>query len=194
MNQNDTETSQLSIADFTQDYNECKGCEKGIKYCKRPCWPTPQEVRNLMNAGYGDRLMLDMWGRTVSGGGHIFIIAPATPGCEGTYSPDGEFLSLDEEEFNELAAREPMKVMAFMMKEMKGMLTGDMSLLQGCNFQSEEGLCELHNLGLKPFEGKKSCCKVKDSGIGLHSAVAQSWDSEEGREVVKEWKEKHFKS
>jgi len=188
MNKKDIGTLVPNINDFSQDYNECKGCTKGVAFCKRPCWPTPQEVKNLMDSGYGDRLMLDMWGRSKEDGGHIFIIAPATPGKESTFAPDVEILSMDEEQ---LAKADPMKMMEFMLKEIGSLATGTMGVRNGCNFQSADGLCQLHDIGLKPFEGRRTCCKVPAKEI--HQAVAWSWDTEEGREIVKQWKEKYFK-
>lgn len=188
MNHEDTTTSLGSINDYPDDVNTCEGCEKGIKMCKRACWPTPEEVVNLIATGYGNRLMLDMWARDPDKGGHIFIIAPATPGYESRYAPDVEILSKTEEELGQM---DPEIVMEFMFRTMMSGVTGGGAIYGGCNFQSPEGLCELHPLGLKPFEGKKACCKVKLKG--LHGSVANSWNSDLGRTVVEEWKRDFLK-
>lgn len=55
----------------------------------------------------------------------------------------------------------------------------------GCTFLTEKGLCELHELGLKPTEGRLATCK--GSCEGLHEAVAQSWDNKESQIFAKEW-------
>jgi hypothetical protein len=59
--------------------NECKG------YCYRPCWPTPADARRLIDAGYGERLMLDWW---VSSPDDVELLCPASPGCEGSRAPE----------------------------------------------------------------------------------------------------------
>jgi hypothetical protein len=53
---------------------------------KRPCWPTPTDVQQLITAGYADQLMTDWWfdpeqGRTV------YLLTPAIRGCEGGEAP-----------------------------------------------------------------------------------------------------------
>ncbi len=55
-----------------------------------------------------------------------------------------------------------------------------------CTFLKED-LCEIHNSGFKPFEGRVSDCKKNLPD--LHGDVAQTWNSEKGREVVELWKE-----
>jgi hypothetical protein len=52
--------------------------------CRRPCWPSPEEALKLIEAGYGDRLMLDWW---VGDGENIYILAPAIKGLEGKDAP-----------------------------------------------------------------------------------------------------------
>jgi hypothetical protein len=51
-----------------------------------------------------------------------------------------------------------------------------------CTFQDENGLCELHDLGLKPLEGRVVHCKA--SFPSLHEDVAMTWDTEEGKAIV----------
>lgn len=57
-----------------------------------------------------------------------------------------------------------------------------------CTFQTADGLCELHNLGLKPFEGRMA---HHDHTVnkGLHPSVAETWANEEGRAVLDLWHE-----
>lgn len=53
----------------------------------------------------------------------------------------------------------------------------------GCVFQDECGLCKLHDLGLKPTEGKFSSCKDKptlDFTTTINYKVAMSWVDENG--------------
>ncbi len=69
----------------TQDCT-CKVCKN---YCRRPCWPTPNEAKKLIEAGYAKRLMRDWWvGNFNGGGGDVYIICPASPGYSGCASPE----------------------------------------------------------------------------------------------------------
>ena len=168
MEQNNIKTYPNNINNHQIDYSDCKGCEKGIGFCKRPCWPIPEEAQRLIDEGYGDKLMLDFWG---SGGEeeNIYILAPANPGYESKLAPGS-----DPFEF------------------VFSMLLGRSPLSSGCTFQTPDNLCSLHDKGLKPFEGRRTCCK--NNGSGLHEAVAREWDNEEAKKIVSNWKEKFLKN
>lgn len=49
--------------------------------CEAPCCATPQEALKLMDAGYGDRLMLDDWPDAET------MLKPALKGHEGQKAP-----------------------------------------------------------------------------------------------------------
>jgi hypothetical protein len=55
-----------------------------------------------------------------------------------------------------------------------------------CTFLNEQGLCRLHDLDLKPTEGKQALCKER-TPAGLHEQVAQTWDSAFGKTVIDAW-------
>lgn len=55
---------------------------------------------------------------------------------------------------------------------------------RGCIFHVE-GLCQLHDSGLKPIEGKMARCK--DSPSGIHFAIAKTWDTPKGKQVIARW-------
>ena len=120
-------------------------CKKCISCCEnRPCWPTPQEAKKLIENKFGKQLMLDYW----EDDENIYIVSPAIKRYEGRhapYTPKGK-----------------------------------------CTFLDSNNLCKLHDLGLKPLEGKVSGCKK--SYPNLHHDVAMLWDSNEGRKVVELWK------
>jgi len=123
--------------------------------CKRPCWPTPAGAKALIDAGYGNRLMLDYWAGSPAGReteNNTYILCPASPGREGDsapFWPNG-----------------------------------------GCVFQNQNGLCELHDLGLKPEEGQRATCKSDNDG--LHQEIAVTWENAEAQALVDEWIEKCF--
>jgi len=59
-----------------------------------------------------------------------------------------------------------------------------------CIFQDiDTKLCQLHDLQLKPLEGRMADCKnSSQDGISLRNFVGTMWDSLEGQELVSEWK------
>ena len=61
-------------------------CEVCRSMCKRPCWPTPQDAKKLMDLGYGDRLMIDYWAPD-DFLDHTEILVPAFHGLEKDYAP-----------------------------------------------------------------------------------------------------------
>lgn len=129
-----------------QEWEACS-CQTCQDMCRRrPCWPAPDEARQLIEMGYGKRMMLDYWSGYPD---DIEIVAPANNEYEGRKAglfPFGR-----------------------------------------CVFLTEEGLCELHNTGAKPMEGRLAMCGDR-TPYGLHQDVAEMWDSEEGREVVELWR------
>lgn len=63
---------------------------------------------------------------------------------------------------------------------------------EGCVFLTLDYLCELHDLGLKPIEGRVTSCKKSEGR--LHEDVAMLWNTKKGRGVVRAWKKKFFNS
>lgn len=58
------------------------------------------------------------------------------------------------------------------------------SLRKGCVFH-KDGLCTLHDRGLKPAEGRAAHHALELPA--LHEDVARHWDTEEGRAIVASW-------
>lgn len=58
-----------------------------------------------------------------------------------------------------------------------------------CTFLTNDGLCELHDLGLKPSEGKIASC-VTEVSDGLHKAVAFEWNNPESQKLVQIWRDR----
>lgn len=55
-----------------------------------------------------------------------------------------------------------------------------------CTFLDEAGLCQLHDLGLKPAEGRLALCNNRTPD-GLHEQIGCSWDNEDARALIKHW-------
>ena len=121
-------------------------CEVCRASCKRPCWPTPNEARRLIGAGYARRLMLVNWAGNED---NINIISPALAGREGTSAPSWP------------SGR--------------------------CTFQNASGLCELHDAGMKPYEGRVT--DHEEHPAELHEEIAIMWNNKEGHMIVALWKD-----
>lgn len=69
-------------------------CSKCVTMCERnPCWPTPDEARTLIAAGYGDRLMTDWWDDFPN---DTHLLCPAAEGHENRMAPAGPmFFQID---------------------------------------------------------------------------------------------------
>lgn len=55
-----------------------------------------------------------------------------------------------------------------------------------CTFLTDKGLCELHDLKLKPLEGRVFSCQ--NDPEDLHGAIAKMWDCREGKRIVSKWR------
>jgi hypothetical protein len=56
-------------------------CEICLSYCVRPGWWTVEEATRAMDAGYGDRMMLEVSPELTFG-----VLSPAFKGCEKNYA------------------------------------------------------------------------------------------------------------
>lgn len=75
----------MSLKKFTED--ECK-CQTCSSMCRRPCWGTPKEMQAIIDAGYGDRLMLDYWVGSEEGeSSDTYLLCPALKGYESKETP-----------------------------------------------------------------------------------------------------------
>ena len=58
-----------------------------------------------------------------------------------------------------------------------------------CTFQDKNGLCELHDLGLKPIEGRLADCQNEDATKNLHEMVMVAWNNQGAVNLVHRWNE-----
>jgi len=143
---------------------ECS-CKECARLCERqPGWPTPQEARMAIEAGYADRYMRDWW----DGHEKVYIICPASKDCGGREAPE--------------------------IPDSDGFLGGFMAIAAGWTkgrcVLLKDGLCEIHDSGFKPVQCREALgCKAVDprDGRSQNEDVMKLWDTDEGREVVKLW-------
>lgn len=63
---------------------DCEGYRRGCMY--NPGWMTVGEAQKAVEAGFGDRLMLDWW--DTDGGGRLYLLCPASTGSQGNFAPE----------------------------------------------------------------------------------------------------------
>ncbi len=123
-------------------------CPECVAMCQhRPCWPTPDDARRLIETGYADRLMVDWWfdrerDKT------IYLLTPAIAGRESGEAPahpEGQ-----------------------------------------CTFLDADGLCRLHDSGLKPTEGQIALCGNR-TPEGLHEQIARTWNAVDAQTLIDQW-------
>ena len=56
-----------------------------------------------------------------------------------------------------------------------------------CTFL-KDGLCELHDKGLKPLEGRVASCKDESSSTLVRLHIVRTWNTDLGRSIVNNWK------
>lgn len=87
----------MELPQLPEEFPPC-ACDKCQALCQRPCWPTPAEARQLLDAGYGPQLMLAWLGGPQAQGGNILVLCPAVPGHDRFYAPAPEDWELYAEE------------------------------------------------------------------------------------------------
>ena len=65
----------------------------------------------------------------------------------------------------------------------------EVKTLRGCTFWTEDGSCELHDKGLKPFQGKLAHHDHTDEEVEwIAQRIKEAWESDKGEEVSALWK------
>lgn len=122
-------TSPLSRPEHSCTCSECQDM------CKRvPCFPTPQDAKRIIDAGFGDKLTLSL---------HASI---------------------------------------YPKKKMYPLLAPNIKTENNHCVFFNDGLCDLHPLGLKPTEGKLASHDTIDSGLRV--AVCLTWYSKSGTRML----------
>lgn len=152
---------------------ECNNCQEGINMCKHlPCNGTPQEFEKIMDKGveFAKKLRLMSYlGIKITKEDPFYEFAKLLqPDNDFTY--DVPMLAGGKKGYD---CTEDEENTSF---------KGD-----HCKFLTEDEKCELHTLGLKPEEGRESCCKVT-TGWKKKIYYAKLWDTDEGKRIIEKWK------
>lgn len=65
-------------------------CQKCVNMCanSRPCWGTPDDIKKIIDAGYGNRLMTDWYSGESTNHEEILLETPAIVGYEQSMAPN----------------------------------------------------------------------------------------------------------
>lgn len=152
---------------------ECTGCHKGIRMCYNvPCKGTPEEFMKIMDAGFAMNLQLDTTFDDVE------LL------CGSIYKLDDEkYVNNLSEYSTKDQTQYPYKTEHYGGKKAPWWPRGKCSLLTADN------QCSLHSLGLKPEQGRDSCCKDDLCKGQDNRYYMKLWDTEEGKQAINRWKE-----
>lgn len=59
--------------------------------------------------------------------------------------------------------------------------------LHKCTLLDKDGLCTLHDSGLKPIEGRVVICSEPDPKAILRTKICEEWSQEEGVRIIKKY-------
>jgi hypothetical protein len=151
----------LTLKELTLVDSECK-CEECTENCAwRPGWPSLEEAKKLVEAGYGKELMVDWWGGDsfTPDLSRIYLLCPAGKGHAGDDAAEGSLSDI------------------FSVGRLPAM---------PCVMLTPEKLCKLHGSGMKPVECRCTSCNTPDPDY-IHEAAAESWNSPRGAAFVLQW-------
>jgi hypothetical protein len=165
---------------------DCKECKAGIEMCyTRPCMGTPEEFEKIIDAGFAEKLRVDFW----SGRPKDTIVTPDT------------ILAAPDE------LKEIFQQIYDYQQEFPNPHENDVLMLTGgteydklyracgysargkCNFLTEDELCSLHDLNLKPTQGRNACCKKEIAEEDQNLFYANLWATPEGERIVSKFLE-----
>lgn len=141
----------------------CTGCTAGIEMChSRPCMEGPEEFEKIIEAGFADKLRVDYYHtkkRNIE-----FITGAVYERIIG--SP------VDKPEYQTTY------------KHYTSWWPGGK-----CVLLTEDNKCSLHELDLKPEQGRQACCKEDNDVSKDNEYYAKLWNTKKGRALVKRFKE-----
>lgn len=153
-------------------------CSKCVAPCRTsPGWFTPQEAELAILAGHSERLMRDWLEPSEEHGNkeRIYVLAPASVGCEGRDAP-------------EILPNDPDDLEAMIGKVLE--LIGDGWEKGECTFLTEDNRCEIHKSGFKPKQCRECFGCKPDSGPDNFEMI-RFWDNPEAQALVEKWRNRN---
>lgn len=172
-------------------------CNAGVRMCKHtPCIGTVDDIEKLINAGYAKNLMLDWWVGEDSGVRKMNKIFNKDEEPEESpqlfkrkiKSPGQKMHK--ENPFTEDVPYLVPAVVGYGGKRAAFVKTGACNLL--VNNQ-----CSVHDLDLKPVQGRMACCKIsrvfidengKQQDLDERIPILHTWNTQRGKDLIEKWK------
>jgi Fe-S-cluster containining protein len=146
------------MMDQKTDFKSCS-CSKCRSLCSNPGWFTPEEAERAIEAGYADKMMIDY----LVGEPNIYILAPASKGCEKDRAPNTDEL------FGSGLSR-------FVTR---GTTKGKCVL-------NKDGLCFIHDTDFKPLQCRSAMACEGDVGLD-NTQMGEMWRNPEAQALVRRW-------
>lgn len=170
-------------------------CNAGVRMCKHtPCIGTVDDLEKLINAGYAKNLMLGWWVGEDTGKRKmrkIFGEEEEEPKVElFKRKPKPEDKLHRENPFTEDVSYLVPAVVGCEGKKAKFVKTGQCNLLIN-------NKCSVHDLDLKPVQGRMACCKInrvyldengKQQELDERIPVLHTWNTQRGKDLIERWK------
>ena len=163
---------------------DCTGCSNGINMChNRPCAGTPEEFDKIIDAGYADKLRIDYWTGSPESSRITF---------EETQG-DGPFVELRKQLYkyqqeNPNPHKEDVEFLSGGTDNDKENYRAPFLPIGTCKLLTKDDKCMLHDAGLKPEQGRDSCCNDKKSKAKSNLHYANLWATPEGKAVIRKFK------
>ena len=165
---------------------DCPNCINGIKMCHhRPCFGTPEEFEKIIDAGFAEKLRIDYW---IGNGGREPLTQEKV---DEVLNPHLKALLQNALDIYKTMPPNPIKDDVPMLS---GGTDKDLNFRTDfiprgrCKLLTEDNKCSLHDLGLKPEQGRLSCCKDDIDLAEDNLYYAQLWDTDKGRQVIEKFK------
>lgn len=166
-------------------------CNAGVRMCKHtPCIGTVEDMRKLMDAGYAKNLMLDWWVGEDSGKKAINKI------LEQKDEPEPPILFERKEKLhNENPFTEDVSYLVPAVVGSEGKQANFVKV-GACNLLVNDK-CSVHDLNLKPIQGRMACCKIhrvyldengKQQKLDERIPILHTWNTQEGKDLIERWK------
>jgi hypothetical protein len=173
-------------------------CNAGVRMCKHtPCIGTVDDIEKLINAGYAKNLMLDWWVGEDSGVRKMNKIfnkgepeEPETPQLFKRKLKPPEKRLHRENPFTEDVSYLVPAVVGYGGKKAAFVKTGACNLLI-------DNKCSVHDLNLKPVQGRMACCKInrvfvdengKQQNLDERVPILHTWNTQRGKDLIERWK------
>lgn len=156
-------------------------CSKCVDLCRfRPGFGHVYEIRAIIDAGFGHRLMLDWFtpDSRIDPKHHVYVLAPAVIGYEGKFAPDSDEWEIEPSIFN--AGRAKMGTCASLHNERcllhyPALKPNQCRLAMGCNADAETGWVDNYTLAHEWMQEGVPTIQTWMRTMGLKQRTRNDW-------------------